>query len=395
MSQYKATDDSIFALGANGAGSVIQSKVPKHGADEIRIARLGKDGTLVLKDKTGGVLEAAFGRNTYRWNGKTPLTNMLQKYSFANRGFTGGQTDTGSKTTHRNISVSGSDDWVPVAQGSSRGAPKAEVAPQMSKLQMQLSKLQKEMAALSSPDGKAKGKSPAGKVASKGKGKSPAGKVASKGKSPAGKVASKAKGKSPASAAKGNKGKGKAKAKSSPLSLHVTANDRDELEDKLRTMLKQLEDGRSKKRSASASASASASPHKKVKTSPPKAKSPVVVAAAAALEEGEIGEALELLQTVPEPVVQDLTQNETLENFTAGKSVVAAHYTKVTEDMPDAKMTVKELRQDLIRNMYDEAQLRELADGAAIQHARITKIQTLRDRLTEHFSDLLPEAECE
>ena len=126
-----------------------------------------------------------------------------------------------------------------------------------------------------------------------------------------------------------------------------------------------------------------------------KAKSPVVVAAAAALEEGEIGEALELLQTVPEPVVQDLTQNETLENFTAGKSVVAAHYTKVTEDMPDAKMTVKELRQDLIRNMYDEAQLRELADGAAIQHARITKIQTLRDRLTEHFSDLLPEAECE
>ena len=371
MSQYKATDDSIFALGANGAGSVIQSKVPKHGADEIRIARLGKDGTLVLKDKTGGVLEAAFGRNTYRWNGKTPLTNMLQKYSFANRGFTGGQTDTGSKTTHRNISVSGSDDWVPVAQGSSRGAPKAEVAPQMSKLQMQLSKLQKEMAALSSPDGKAKGKSPAGKVASK------------------------AKGKSPASAAKGNKGKGKAKAKSSPLSLHVTANDRDELEDKLRTMLKQLEDGRSKKRSASASASASASPHKKVKTSPPKAKSPVVVAAAAALEEGEIGEALELLQTVPEPVVQDLTQNETLENFTAGKSVVAAHYTKVTEDMPDAKMTVKELRQDLIRNMYDEAQLRELADGAAIQHARITKIQTLRDRLTEHFSDLLPEAECE
>ena len=377
MSQYKATDDSIFALGANGAGSVIQSKVPKHGADEIRIARLGKDGTLVLKDKTGSVLEAAFGRNTYRWNGKTPLTNMLQKYSFANRGFTGGKTDTGSRTTHRNISVTGSNDWVPVAQGSSRGAPKAEVAPQMSKLQMQLNKLQKEMAALSSPDAKTKGKSPAGKVATKGKGKSPAGKVATKGKG---------KGKSPASAAKG-----KTKAKSSPLSFHVTANDRDELEDKLRTMLNQLEDGRSKKRSASASACSSASPHKKVKTSPPKAKSPVVVAAPAALEEGEIGEALELLQTVPEPVVQDLTQNETLENFTAGKSVVAAHYTKVTEDMPDAKMTVKQLRYDLIHHMYSEDELRELADGAGIQHARITKMQTLRERLAQHFAELLPE----
>ena len=122
------------------------------------------------------------------------------------------------------------------------------------------------------------------------------------------------------------------------------------------------------------------------------ARSPIVAAAAEALEEGEIREALSLLQTVPEPVEQDLTtENQIHESFTAGKSVVAAHYTKVTEDMPDAKMTVKQLRYDLIHHMYSEDELRELADGAGIQHGRITKMQTLRERLAQHFAELLPE----
>ena len=94
---------------------------------------------------------------------------------------------------------------------------------------------------------------------------------------------------------------------------------------------------------------------------------------------------------VPEPVVQDLTVNKIFESFTAGKSVVAAHYTKVTKDMPDAKMTVKQLRYDLIHHMYSEDELRELADGAGIQHGRITKMQTLRERLAQHFAELLPE----
>ena len=89
-----------------------------------------------------------------------------------------------------------------------------------------------------------------------------------------------------------------------------------------------------------------------------------MAAAAEALEEGEIREALSLLQTVPEPVEQDLTtENQIHESFTAGKSVVAAHNTKVTDDMPDAKMTVKQLRYDLIHHMYSEDELRELADG--------------------------------
>ena len=51
------------------------------------------------------------------------------------------------------------------------------------------------------------------------------------------------------------------------------------------------------------------------------------------------------------------------------------------------------LRQDLINHMYSETELRELADGADIQHRRISKLQTLRERLTEHFADMLPEAD--
>eukprot|EP00937_MAST-01D_sp_MAST-1D-sp2_P002840 g2840.t1 len=95
---------------------------------------------------------------------------------------------------------------------------------------------------------------------------------------------------------------------------------------------------------------------------------------------------------VPEPVEQDLTtENKIHESFTAGKSVVAAHYTKVTEDMPDAKMTVKHLRYDLIHHMYSEDELREPAGGAGIQHGRITKMQTPRERLAQHFAELLPE----
>ena len=49
------------------------------------------------------------------------------------------------------------------------------------------------------------------------------------------------------------------------------------------------------------------------------------------------------------------------------------------------------LRYDLIHHMYSEDELRELADGAGIQHARITKMQTLRERLAQHFAELLPE----
>ena len=111
---------------------------------------------------------------------------------------------------------------------------------------------------------------------------------------------------------------------------------------------------------------------------------------AVALEDGEIEE---VAAFVPEPVVQDLTVNKIFESFTAGKSVVAAHYTKVTEEMPDAKMTVKQLRQDLINHMYSETELRDLADGADIQHGRISKLQTLRERLIEHFADMLPETD--
>ena len=114
-------------------------------------------------------------------------------------------------------------------------------------------------------------------------------------------------------------------------------------------------------------------------------KSPSVV-----LEDGEIEDVADF---VPEPVVQDLTVNKIFESFTAGKSVVAAHYTKVTEQMPDAKMTVKQLRKELIDNMYSEDELRELADGAGIQHGRSTKMQTLRERLAQHFAELLPESD--
>ena len=112
-------------------------------------------------------------------------------------------------------------------------------------------------------------------------------------------------------------------------------------------------------------------------------KSPSVV-----LEDGEI-EVVE--DFVSEHVVQDLTVNKIFESFTAGKSVVAAHYTKVTEEMPDAKMTVKQLRKELIDNMYSEDELRELADGAQIKHGRIIKLPTLRQRLTERFADMLPD----
>ena len=41
--------------------------------------------------------------------------------------------------------------------------------------------------------------------------------------------------------------------------------------------------------------------------------------------------------------------------------------------------------------MYSEDELRELADGAGIQHGRITKMQTPRERLAQHFAELLPE----
>ena len=167
MSQYKATDDSIFALGANGKGAVIISKVPKNGCDEIRIARLSKDGKLVLKDQAGTALQSAFGDSTYRWDGKTPLTNMLQKYSFANRGFVGGQTDTGSKTTYQNISVTGSDAWKRLTPSP---AAKAKPAKPAGSLQQQLAALQSQMDRLSSPPstgkGKAKAKTPPSATAS-------------------------------------------------------------------------------------------------------------------------------------------------------------------------------------------------------------------------------------
>ena len=38
--------------------------------------------------------------------------------------------------------------------------------------------------------------------------------------------------------------------------------------------------------------------------------------------------------------------------------------------------------------MYSED---ELADGAQIKHGRIIKLQTLRQRLTERFADMLPD----
>ena len=142
MSQYKATADSIFALGANGKGAVIISKVPKDGCGEIRIARLGKDGKLVLKDQAGTALESAFGDSTHRWDGKTPLTNVLQKYPFANRGFVGGQTDTGSKTTYQNISVTGSDAW---KRPTPSPAAKAKPAKPAGSLQQQLAALQSQI----------------------------------------------------------------------------------------------------------------------------------------------------------------------------------------------------------------------------------------------------------
>ena len=154
------------------------------------------------------------------------------------------------------------------------------------------------------------------------------------------------------------------------ISFNVTAADRDELEGKLRLLLGQIEDSRNnkKKRPATLSPSSytSPSPSKKMKAT---TKSPAV-----ALGDRETEG---VAAFVPEPVVQDLTVNKIFESFTAGKSVVAAHYTKVTEEMPDAKMTVKQLRKELIDNMYSEDELRELADGAQIKHGRIIKSSQL------------------
>ena len=56
-----------------------------------------------------------------------------------------------------------------------------------------------------------------------------------------------------------------------------------------------------------------------------------------------------------------------------------------------AKVAVKQLRKELIDNMYSEDELRELADGAQIKHSRINKLPTLRQRLTERFADMLPD----
>ena len=80
-------------------------------------------------------------------------------------------------------------------------------------------------------------------------------------------------------------------------------------------------------------------------------------------------------------------------NFVSNKSMVCAHYTMVCHEMPDASLTVKQLRQQLLNTHYDDAQLRELADGAEIQHSRIKSPKTLRQRLHAHFADYLPEDE--
>ena len=58
--------------------------------------------------------------------------------------------------------------------------------------------------------------------------------------------------------------------------------------------------------------------------------------------------------------------------------MLAAHYTQVAGEMPDFKMNAKDLRHELLATHYDEAKLRELANGAEIEHARITKIDTVR-----------------
>jgi hypothetical protein len=359
MAQYQRTDQSIFALGADGKGGVILSKVPKHGADEIRIARLGKDGKLVLKDKTGAVLEAAFGDGTYRWDGKTPLTNMLQKYSFANRGFVSGATDSGSKTTHRNIAVTGAE-WQPVPTGPS---PTKAPAAQVGALQKQLAALQKQL----SPA--------AAKKTTPAKEKKP---TPAKAKKP---TPAKAKKPTPTNV----KGKGNSKAKKqSPVSIRMEAADRDDLETKLREMLDTLESGRKKKRALPAAAG----PSKKKAKKEDDSDSSEEEEDSESSEEEEDSESSEEEEEDSES--SDDEENMTHKFFVAGKAMLAAHYMQVAGEMPDFKMNAKDLRHELLATRYDEAKLRELADGADIEHARITKIDTLRSRLMGHFAELLP-----
>ena len=354
MAQYQRTDQSIFALGADGKGGVIISKVPKHGADEIRIARLGKDGKLVLKDKTGEVLKAAFGDSTYRWDGKTPLTNMLQKYSFANRGFVGGATDSGSKTTHRNIAVTGAE-WQPVPTGPS---PTKAPGAQVGALQKQLAALQQQLSPAA-----AKKTTPAKE-----------------------KKTTPAKAKKPTPAKGKGKGKGKAKAKKpSPVSIRMEAADRDDLETKLREMLDTLESGRKKKRALPAAAGPS---KKKAKKEDDSDSSEEEEDSESSEEEEEDSESSGEEEEDSES--SDDEENMTHKFFVAGKAMLAAHYMQVAGEMPDFKMNAKDLRYELLATRYDEAKLRELADGAEIEHARITKIDTLRSRLMGHFAELLP-----
>ena len=176
------------------------------------------------------------------------------------------------------------------------------------------------------------------------------------------------------------------------MSVKITADDRHMLEGKLQAMLQQLEEGRKRK---------------VVVSTPPAKKRKVEVSSSEEDEDSEDSDSSEEDEDdsddsededsddseEDEDDSDDSEENQIHTFFTSGKSVIAAHYAMVTEQMPDAKMTVKQLRHELLANHYSESQLRELADGAEIQHNRIKSIKTLRQRLAEHFADELPTEE--
>ena len=86
----------------------------------------------------------------------------------------------------------------------------------------------------------------------------------------------------------------------------------------------------------------------------------------------------------------DSEENQIHTIFTSGRPVIAPHYIMVTEQIPNSKMAVKQLRHELLANHYTEKQLRDLAGGAEIQHKLLKSIKTLHQRLAGHFVDELP-----
>ena len=390
--QYQLTDQAIHAAAA--ADGVILSKVPGHGTDKIGIRRIDSKGRPVLYDIEGTAIKTAFGVEKYHWENGEDMCGPIQKASFQNHGK---DTASGSKPTYKNITVSGMPSYT---------APEPKQSPLKP-----------------SPAKKMAGGAFAAGASSSSKRKfdrftsdMTEGELAElqihvrsaiSAKKAAKKAADSSKKKMEAKLAKMREDKAKRLKKM------------DEEEAKLQAALEAMD-------SASPAKAVVASPAKAVAASPTKATGKATGKAAAAAadsqsedmvmseevesgsesnseeesgseseeesgseaeeESGSESEEEEEAEAEAEAEEDPSSDNSVLgDKFDGSKAVLAVHYKTITGKRPPVSWNRPQIRSALIKQHYSNDQLRLLGNHAGID-SRITTTDTLRTKLTEHYS---------